>query len=111
MKNKNKIIVSVVGRLTVFFYIFTVLILILYLQGSFQDFLDESLINLLVLYKYTALIFLAFGVSYIITILTAGKKVGKNMVKRIIITITGIILSSVFLLLAEIIITGLEPVT
>lgn len=111
MKNRGRLIVSVTGRVTLFLFVFTVFIFILYIQGNFQDFLDDSLIKLLLLFRYAVLIFLAIAVSYIFILLIAGKVTGKRTVKKIVVSIAGILLSSVLFLIVEIIITGLEPVT
>ncbi|HAK47606.1 MAG TPA: hypothetical protein DCO79_17005 [Spirochaeta sp.] len=110
MKNKGQPAVSVTGRITMFLYLFTVLIMILYIQGSFQDFVDESLIMLLMIFKYSTIVFIAFAVSYIIILLIAGRNTGRKIISRIIITLAGLIISSIFFLAVEIIIAGLEPV-
>ncbi len=109
MKFRSGLTVSVIGRITVFLYLFTILALILYIQGSFQDFTDSSLIMLLFLYKFTSLIFIALGFSYIV-ILIIDRPDNKYMARRIIITSAGIFLSSAVYLAVQILITGLEPV-
>ena len=110
MKNKGRLIVSVTGRITIFLYLFTLFILLLYIQGSFQDFLDDSLIKLLVLFEYSSLVFIGFAFSYIITLIIAGKNTGRKIGMRIAVTSIGIIISSVFFMIVQIIMTGLEPI-
>lgn len=110
MKDRGQLIVSLTGRVTMFLYLFTVLIMILYIQGSFQGFVDDSLIMLLNLFKFSSLVFIAFGLSYIIILILAGRNTGRRLVSRILFTVIGLILSSISFLIVQIIITGLEPV-
>ena len=103
-------LLSITGRLTLFFYLFSILILLLYIQGNFQAFTDSSLIMLLNLYKFSALIYIALAVTYIITLIIAGRNTGRRIAIRIAFTFAGLCLSAVFFAVVEIIITGLEPV-
>ena len=110
MKNRGRLIVSVSGRITLFLFVFTIFIMILYIQGNFQDFIDDSLIKLLLIYRYTVLAFLAFAAAYIFILVIAGKMKAGKLIRRIVFTVIGILLSSVLFFMVEIIITGLEPV-
>ncbi|MDC7225849.1 MAG: hypothetical protein PQJ61_03680 [Spirochaetales bacterium] len=110
MKDRARPIVSIAGRITILLFLFSVMVLLLYIQGNFQDFVDDSLIMLLNLYRYSALIFIAFAFSYILILIIAGKNTGRRILRRIIFSVAAIIFSFVFFIAAEIIITGLQPV-
>jgi hypothetical protein len=109
-KAREKILVSIAGRVTVFLYLFSVFILLLYIQGNFQDFLDQSLISLLTIYKYTALIFTAAAVSYVYLLISGGRGSGRNIGVRIFLAAVGIALSAAGFLITAIISAAMGPV-
>ena len=82
MKRKGRPVVSISGRITLFLYLFTLLVLVLYIQGSFQNFTDDSLIRLLGLFKFSSLVYIASAMTYIVIILTAGRGTGRRIVLR-----------------------------
>ncbi len=82
----------------------------LYFTGNFQYFTDNNLIILLQLLIYSTLVFIAFAVSYIIILVIAGRNTGRRIGIRIAFTVAGILLTTVSYLVAQIIVTGLEPV-
>lgn len=110
MKNKGKLIISIAGRLTVFLYLFTLLPLLLYIQGSFQDFLDESLSFLLIIYNISTITFAAFGSAYIIILILFGRNTGRSLGIRFSLVFVGILLSAAGFILSQIVLTGLQPV-
>jgi len=109
MKNRGLPIVSLAGRITVFLFIFTMYIVLLYVQGSFQNFTDDSLLKLLILGKYSSLVYIAVAASYIFILVTAGRDTGRRLSARIILTLAGCLVSSVIFVLIQIVLSGLEP--
>lgn len=109
-KSGGKLLVSVAGRLTVFLYIFSVFILSLYLLGNFQDFTDSSLIVLLEVYKYTALIYSAFALSYCYILIAEGRNTERNIGLRLFLVIAGICLSAAGYIASAILTEALQSV-
>lgn len=109
-KAKGHLLVSVAGRITVFLYLFSLFILLLYIQGNFQDFLDQSLAVLLVIYKYTALIFIVSGISYGYILIASGRDSGRNIGIRLFLTAAGIALSAAGFYISAILTAVLQPI-
>ncbi|MBI9105505.1 MAG: hypothetical protein JEZ04_02105 [Spirochaetales bacterium] len=109
-KPDGKLLVSVAGRITVFLYLFSVLILLLYIQGNFQDFLDASLSGLLTAYKYTALMFISTALSYIFILIFSGRGSSRSVGIRIFLTAAGITLSAAGFFITAILSTAFQAV-
>jgi len=105
-----KLLVSVAGRVTIFLYLFSVFIILLFVQGNFQDFLDNSLLALMVVYKYTSLLFISAAVFYIFILITRGRGTGRRVGLRIMLSAAGIILSAAGFLVTAVLSAAFQPV-
>ena len=62
MKVADDRTVAITGRITLFLFFYSIFLFMLYVQGSLQDFMESSLLGILVLYRYCALIYMVFAV-------------------------------------------------
>ena len=93
-----------------FLFLFTLLPLFLYIEGSLQGFLDDTLFKLLLLYSFSTLVFIAVGISYIIILIVLGKNTGRRLGVRTALVTAGVLVSASAFFITQIIITGLQPV-
>jgi hypothetical protein len=111
MRFKRDLLVSAAGRLTVFLYLFSSFIIIIFIQGNFQGFVDESLTTLLTVYKVSAMVFILSAFLYILSIAFFGRNTGRSTGARIAFSIAGILLASAGYILTEALMTVLQPVS
>ena len=104
------LLLSVAGRITIFLFMFSVFIALLYVQGNFQNFLEESLLGLLAVYRFTALIYFAAAVPYIFILLSMGRRAKRNVSLRVFLTTAGIAVTVVGYLSASLTAAALQPV-
>ena len=83
---------SLLGRLTVFFVLFSLLILFLYIIGNYQEFLDSSQFMLLKILEVVSLFGGISGMYYIFFLFFVAITEKKLMVLRFVLTIISIFL-------------------
>ncbi|MBN2535314.1 MAG: hypothetical protein JXB88_20710 [Spirochaetales bacterium] len=86
---------SLLGRLTIFFVLFSLLLLFLYIIGNYQEFLDSSQFLLLKLLEIISLFGAICGMYYIFFLFFIALLEKKILILRFILTILIIILCSI----------------
>ena len=89
---KNTWLFSLLGRLTIFFVLFSIQLLFLYIIGNYQEFLDSSQFFLLKILEIVSLLGGISGTYYIFFLFFVGVIEKKIMILRFILTIISIIL-------------------
>jgi len=105
-----RLLVSVAGRVTIFLYLFSLFIILLFIQGNFQVFLDESLVALMAIYRYSSLLYISAAVFYIFILITSGRGTGRRVGLRIILTAAGIIFSAAGFFITAVLSAAFQPV-
>jgi hypothetical protein len=84
---------SLLGRLTLFFILFALLVLFLYIIGNYQEFLDSSQLLLLKILEVVSLFGAIIGMYYIFFLFFIALLEKKIFILRFILTFLSIIVS------------------
>ena len=104
------LIVSITGRIAVFLFMFSLFIFLLFIQGNFQSFIDISLINLMLIYRICAILYVIASISYVLILLMSASESGKRLTRKIATSIIGIVLAAVGYIIITILTAVLQPV-
>lgn len=91
MANKNRLLwlPSVVGRVCVFLFFFTLATILLFLLGNFQSFLDSTQLFLLHLFDISCVVFVVACLYYIAVLISMAVRQKQVRVFRLVIAIAG----------------------
>ena len=101
MKIKLEDVFSILTRIINILFVFSLFILLFFLVGSYQDYLDSSLINLIITYKISSLLFLAFSIFYIILNFSLKYKPIRKKIFQSVLIFAGIAFLAVFYFFLE----------